>query len=154
MTVSFEIKGIDKLLRKLDGPRFEQAIKALTRGVAEVLKGHLAKAPGPVARPIQWASNKQRAWYMHNRKGMGPYRRNSDPWSQRLGPSWATENRGIDAVVGTRVTYAQWVQSEQYQQPMHRNTGWVTDQQAVEQAQQERAADKVAERVIGSWVKD
>lgn len=154
MSITFEIKSIDKLLRKLEPRRFEQAVKALTRGVAEVLRGHLAKAPGPVKRPIQWASRKQQVWYMHARAGMGPYVRNSDPWSQRIGPSWATENRGLDAAVGTRVTYAPWVQSDAQQQPMHRNTGWVTDRQAIEQAQQEGAAQKVADKVIGSWIRD
>lgn len=154
MSVTFEIKGLDKLLRKLSKPRFEQAVQSITRGVAEVLKGKLAKYPGPVAKPIQWASRKQRAWYMAARKGMGPYRRNSDPWSQRIGPSWTTENRGLDAAVGTRVTYAPWVQSAEKQQPMHRNTGWITDRGAIQQADSENVPERIAERVISSWVNE
>lgn len=156
MSVSLEIKGVDKLLRKLSGPRFERAVRALTRGVAEVLKGKMNRYPGPVKRPIQWASARQRGWYIGARRkaGLGPYKRNSDPWSQRLGPSWTTENRGQDAVVGTRVTYASWVQSEEKQQPMHRNTGWITDAQAVAQARREAVAQKVADRVIGSWIRE
>lgn len=153
MSVEYEIKGLAKLRWLLDVPRYERAVKAITRGVAEVLKGKLAQYPGPVAKPIQWASRKQRAWYMAARKGMGPYRRNSDPWSQRIGPSWTTENRGLDAAVGTRVTYAPWVQSAEKQQPMHRNTGWITDRGAIQQAEQERVAERVTERVVQSWIK-
>lgn len=148
---SIEIKGIDKLLAKIGQGRGERAIEATTRGIAELLKGMIAKYPGPVKRPIQWTSPAQRAWYMHARQGMGPYRRNSDPWSQRLGPSWTTQQRGLDAVVGTRVTYAKWVQSEENQQPMHRNTGWVTDQQVIERGQREKIADNVWNKVVKAW---
>jgi hypothetical protein len=154
MNLTYEITGLDKLQRKLSPAKFQQAVKAITLGVAEVLKGKLSKYPGPVKKPIQWASNKQRAWYLATRRkaGLGPYTRNSDPWSQRIGPSWATENRGIDAFVGTRVTYAKWVQSEEFQQPMHRNTGWITDKGAVQQAESENVPERVAERVLRSWI--
>ena len=152
--MTLEIKGDAALIRKLE--RFHpEVIPDTTRAVAEALKGFLAKAPGPVHKPIQWASRRQKVWYAAARKaaGLGPYVRNSDPWSQRLGPSWATANRGIDAVVGTRVTYAPWVQSEAQQQPMHKATGWVTDKQAIEKAQQERVAERVWQQIVSRWDK-
>lgn len=152
MSMTFEIKGDADLLRKLE--RFHpQVIPDLTRGVAEELRDKIAKEPGPVSRPIRWASRKQKIWYIAARRaaGLGPYVRNSDPWSQRLGPSWATANRGQDAIVGTRVTYAPWVQSEESQQPMHKATGWVTDKQAIDQAKQERVAERVWDQVVGKW---
>jgi hypothetical protein len=152
MSMTFEIKGDAELLHKLE--RFHpQVIPDLTRGVAEELRDKIAKEPGPVSRPIQWASRKQKIWYIAARRaaGLGPYVRNSDPWSQRLGPSWATANRGIDAVVGTHVTYAPWVQSEAKQQPMHKATGWVTDEQAIEEVQKSKAAERIMEEVLSKW---
>ena len=154
MSIDFEIHGDAALIRKLS--RFHpEVIPGATRAIAEALKGYLAKYPGPVKKPIQWASPAQRTWYINARKaaGLGPYRRNSDPWSQRLGPSWATANRGMDAVVGTRVTYAPWVQSDKQQQPMHKATGWVTDKQAIDKAREERVAERVWDQVMGKWDK-
>ena len=153
MNLVFEVHGADELIAKLG--RFPGVIPAVTRAVAESLRSILATYPGPVAKPIQWTSPKQRAWYIgeRRRQGLGPYRRQSDPWSQRLGPSWATENRGQDAAVGTRVTYAPWVQSAKLQQPMHAATGWVTDKQAIDQAKQERVAERVWDQVVGGWDK-
>lgn len=154
MSLEFDIRGRRELLRKLEYFR-PDVLPNVTRAIAEALKGYLAKYPGPVAKPIKWASMRQMIWYTNARKaaGLGPYRRNSDPWSQRLGPSWATANRGIDAVVGTRVTYAPWVQSDKQQQPMHKATGWVTDKQAIEKAQQERIADRIWGQVVEKWDK-
>ena len=152
MSFEFEIHGDDALIAKLN--KFHpEVIPAATRAIAEALKGFLAKYPGPVHKPIQWASPAQRTWYINARRqaGLGPYRRNSDPWSQRLGPSWATANRGMDAVVGTRVTYAPWVQSDKQQQPMHKATGWVTDKQAIDKAKEERVAERVWDQVVGKW---
>lgn len=151
-SLSISMTGQDALIRKLE--RFHpDVIPAATRAIAEALKGILAKYPGPVKRPIQWASRAQRTWYIaeRRRQGLGPYRRNSDPWSQRLGASWATANRGQDAVVGTRVTYAPMVQSDKMQQPMHRNTGWITDKSAIQQAQRERVSERVWGQVVGKW---
>lgn len=152
MSFEFEIHGDDALIAKLN--KFHpEVIPAATRAIAEALKGYLATYPGPVHKPIQWASMRQKVWYTNARKqaGLGPYRRQSDPWSQRLGPSWATANRGMDAVVGTRVTYAPWVQSDKQQQPMHKATGWVTDKQAIEKAREERVAERVWGQVVDRW---
>ena len=154
---SIEIKGLAALTRKLGAQRVNDMIRKTTLGVAEVLKGHLAKYPGPSHRPVVWSSRKQRAWYFAMRAKQGlplKYARNSDSMSQRLGPSWATKNQGQNAIIGTRVTYARWVQNEEEQQPMHRATGWITDQGAIEKAQQEGAAETVWQRILGSWVKE
>ena len=168
MSLTFEIKGDDALIRKL--ARFHpEVIPAATRAIAEALKGYLAHYPGPVKHPIRWASRKQRAWYHAMRKEQGlplAYTRNSDPMSQRLGASastanvgnrqvggWSTDNRGMDAVVGTRVTYAPWVQSAEKQQPMHAATGWITDKQAIEKAQAAHVADRIWKQIVEKWDK-
>ncbi len=153
MSLSFEFKGADELLAKL--AKFPGVIPAATRAIAEALKNIITVYPGPVHRPIVWASPAQRAAYIAKRReaGLGPYVRNSDPFSQRLGASWATANRGNSAIVGTRVTYAPWVQSDKQQQPMHKATGWVTDKQAIEKAREERVAERVWGQVVEKWDK-
>ena len=151
--VTLEIKGLDVLMAKL-GQGATPVLRTLTRGIAEEVKGEIARYPGPVKRPIQWASDKQRRWWFATRRkaGLGPYVRNSDPWSQRLGPSWATAQRGeTSAVVGTRVTYAPWVQSARLQQPMHANTGWVTDEQAVKTVNESGEVENMLRDILRKW---
>ena len=150
VNLTFEIHGLDELRAKY-GQGADNIIKAITRGVAEALRERLAVYPGPVSYPIQWASEKQRRWYFAKRKGMGPYTRQSDSWSERLGPSWTTENRGLDGVVGTRVSYAPWVQSAEQQQPMHAATGWVTDEQAIEATERSGAVERVFTQALEGW---
>ena len=150
MNLSVTIHGLDKLIAKY-GKGADPIIKALTRGIAEDIRARMAKYPGKVKYPIQWASDAQRRAYFAKRKGMGPYVRQSDSWSERLGPSWATENRGLDAVVGNKATYAPWVQSKERQQPMHKNTGWVTDKDAIQAAIDEHVPEKTLEEVLSAW---
>ncbi len=148
--VTFEVRGLDGLVKRY-GAGAGPILQAVTRGIAEEIREKIAKYPGPVKRPVEWKSAAQRAWYIAARRGMGPYKRQSDSWSQRLGPSWATSQRGLGAVVGTRVSYAPYVQSAEQQQPMHRNTGWVTDKQVVDEVQASGAAEKILKEVLRDW---
>ena len=148
--ISITIQGIEQIVAKYSGGA-DRIVKAVTRDVGETVREQIARYPGPVHKPIIWASTKQRAWYFANRRGMGPYVRQSDSWSQRLGPSWATENRGLGAVVGTRVTYAPWVQSAEKQTKQMAATGWVTDEQAVERANVQGAAERALSDVLKEW---
>ena len=150
MNLSVEIHGLDKLIAKY-GRGADPIIKALTRGIAEDIRARMAKYPGKVKYPIQWASDAQRRAYFAKRKGMGPYVRQSDSWSEDLGKAWASENRGLDAVVGNKASYAPWVQSKERQQPMHKNTGWVTDEDAIQAARDENVAEKTLEEVLSAW---
>lgn len=149
--LSFEIVGLERLVAKY-GKGAKPIIRDVTRGVGEELVKALAEYPGPVQYPVQWVSPAQRAAYFAKRKGLGPYVRNSDPFSERLGPSWATEERGeVNTVVGTRVSYAPWVQDAKRQQPMHKATGWVTDEEAIEQVQRSGAAERILSDALGKW---
>jgi hypothetical protein len=168
VNLSIEIRGLDKIVAKF-GKGADPIIKALTRGIAEDIRARMAKYPGPVKYPIKWASPAQRRAYFAKRraprfeseadygdaekaKGLPlKYTRQSDDWSERLGPSWATENRGLDAVVGTRVSYAPWVQSKERQQPMHAATGWITDEDAVQAAIDENVPEKTLEEILREW---
>lgn len=151
---TIEIHGLDALRRKLGVERVNELVSTLTQGVAEDIRDRMARYPGEVSYPISWSSSRQRRAYFAMRTSRGlpvVYTRNSDPMSQRLGPSWVSEKRGIDALVGTRVTYAPWVQSADRQQPMHRATGWITDEQAIAATQRERSGDKIWQRIVEAW---
>lgn len=151
MQVEFEIHGVEQLVRKF-GKGAVPIIQAVTRGVAEQVRDAIAKYPGPVRYPIRWASEAQRRAYWAKRRGLGPYVRQSDSFSERLGPSWATETRGqFDALVGTRVSYAPWVQSADRQQPMHAATGWKTDAEAVEEVERSGAAERLLKDALSEW---
>jgi hypothetical protein len=149
--VSIDVKGLEQLVDKL-GLGSIPIIRALTRGVAEEVRAEIAQYPGPVKLPFKWASRKQRTFVLAQRRGMGPYVRNSDPFSQRLGPSWATEHRGEhDAAVGTRVTYAPYVQEKGKQQPGHAATGWVTDEEAGRKVERSGVAERLLEDITSKW---
>lgn len=150
MSLTLEVKGLDKLLKKY-GPGAADIVKAVTRGTAEDMREKIAQYPGPVKYPIQWSSPRQRGAYLGMRKRAGlpaKYRRLSDPMSQRLGPSWATEQRGLSAVVGTRVTYAPLVQEDGKQWSQHKRTGWKTDKQVIEEAKRERIPERNFEEAM------
>ena len=151
--VSIEVEGLDEVVKKF-GAGAQPIIRALTRAIAEELKAELAHYPGPVKLPFAFGSRRSRAFYfaMRRRAGLGPYVRNSDPYSQRLGPSWATESRGaVDAAVGTRVTYGPWVQDAKRQIPGHAATGWVTDEEAIKRVRQSGAADRLLDDIVSKW---
>ena len=150
MNLTMEIHGLDQVRAKY-GKGADAIIKALTRGIAEDIRARIAKAPGKVKYPIEWASDAQRRAYFAKRKGKLPYVRESDSWSEDLGKAWATENRGLDAVVGNKATYAPWVQSKERQQPMHKNTGWVTDEEAIRGAVDDNVPEKILEEVLREW---
>lgn len=148
---SIEVKGLDALIAKLDGTA-PKVISGVTMAIGQLVRDAMAKYPKRNAGPVKWASAKQRTWYHAARGKAGlplRYTRNSDPWSQRLGPSWAVERwHEVDAAVGTRVTYAKWVQSDEFQQPMHEATGWKTDKQAVEEVRRSGAVERIVSQVV------
>jgi hypothetical protein len=118
-----------KLLRGVRNAAYKIGLHAQSR---------LMKYPGKPSYPLKWASAKQRRWYFATRLGTKgkpgpglPYRRLSDPMSQRLMQSWAIERTPDGSIIGSRATYAPMVQSSEMQQPMHEETGWPTDEQVI-----------------------
>ena len=144
--ITFELEGVEELAKRL-GVDLRPALRAATFAVGEQLRGKIARYPGPSSLPVKWSSVKQQRFYHAMRREAGlplKYTRQSDPGSQRLGPSWTTEHSGdTDAVVGTRVTYAKWVQSSEMQWQQHAASGWVTDKQAIEQVKESGVVDKI-----------
>ena len=150
MTITITVKGVDEVARKL-GRGIGPALRAITWGVGELVRAAIAKHPGPTHHPIQWTSLRQKRFYRRMRAARGlpmQYTRGFDAMSQQLGKSWTVARRGDDVVVGTRVTYAQFVQSAAWQQRMHSNTGWVTDKEAAERVSKSQDIARIAEQAI------
>jgi len=108
---SIRIEGVDKLMRKFNSLRQIHSIlrPPMQRSVM-ILQADLAKYPSP--RP-----------------------NSSYVWTGTLGRSWTprvrTEGDRLVGRVGTKVIYAPFVQSQQFQANIHRGR-WQTDVQVLE----------------------
>ena len=146
---AIEVKGLDRLIADL-GDAAPKVIGGVTMAIGEEVRKVMAAYPKKPDRPIWWTSDKQRRWYFANRYAEGldfAYKRNSDFWSERLGPSWAVERYGeMGAVVGTRVSYAKWVQSFEHQQFYLEK--WTTDKEAVEEVRRSGAVERIVSQVV------
>jgi len=149
MSVTLRIEGLDQLRRKL-GRGVEPAISAATLAIAEEVRSEMGRYPGPSHSPVLWKSQKQKAAYFASRKGLPlKYSRQSDPMSQRLGPSWFSAKHGsIGAKAATRVSYAPWVQSKERQSPQHAATGWRTDEQAIKRVVESGAVQRILKQAV------
>jgi hypothetical protein len=148
---AMKIEGLEqlqKVLRRLE--QFQDGYRKISLMAGELVRNELATYPGPPRYPLRWASRKQ-AFYVKFVLGNIPYKRGG-MGSQRLGASWTVEPQDkIKAVVGTRVTYAPWVQSAERQQPFHKDTGWITDAEAVNRVKEsdlEAIAKKTFQRMM------
>jgi hypothetical protein len=141
----------------LDVKQYVKALDATVRAAAESLRGRIAEYPGPSHKPVIWRHPGERIAYLAIRRKAGlpaQYTRQTDPMSQRLGPSWAVRKEGTAAyIVGTKVTYAAQVQSAKDQHPQHKATGWKTDVQAVDELNKsgdiERAGKQALAKITG-----
>lgn len=151
MEFSLELQGFDELIAAL-GASIEPALQDVTFAVGELVRSEMAVYPGSAHKPVIWASDKSRRYYfaMRRRAGLSPeYTRNSDPMSQRLGPSWTVAHLGqTDALVANKAKYGPFVQAAQYQTAQHRATGWITDEQAIQNVERSGDVERVAERII------
>jgi hypothetical protein len=158
VTVSLHIRveGLDELKRKL-GANWTQPIQAGAIAIGEELRTVVATYPGAAHHPVIWASDKQRRWWFAARREANlpfHYTRNSDAWSQRLGPSWTVRPEGLtSAVVGTKATYAPFAQSDKQQTAQHKETGWVTDKQAVAEVERGGKALRIMRDIVQRWLK-
>lgn len=147
MAYTVKIEGLNRIQQRLGVP-LKVVLQPAFLAAGHHLRSLIAQYPGPVKYPIRWKSAKQKRWYFANRRGALPYVRQTDPDSQRLGPSWAVSQDGLRVVVGTRVTYAPFVQDADRQQPFHHDTGWVTDREAVEKLIADEVIEKACRKAI------
>lgn len=127
-----EIKGLDKLQRKLETlENFQRALHRPMKESVDLVKRKTARAPNKaagafssMATPAQkrafWAKVRADPKLFDKRTG---YRR-TDQTTQ----SWAVEvrntSRGVQGVVGNNSPGARYVQGRKYQQPFHRASKW------------------------------
>jgi hypothetical protein len=137
MTVdtTIEIEGLEELQRA-----FEQFPEKVGRGLQATTKGALGMLRGDIAQypPSSAANNPPGvdgyAWYERG-YGTRTVTGRGYPTSEALGRSWTTKvergGRGILGRVGTRVSYARYVQDRTRQARWHAARGWRTVQDVV-----------------------
>jgi len=149
--VSIPLEGLDTLLRDLNVP-LAPVLSDITFAVGELVRSEMAVYPGKAHSPVIWASEKSRRYYFWLRRSRGldlKYTRNSDPMSQRLGPSWTVAHLGqTDAVASTKATYGPFVQAAAFQTAQHAATGWITDEKGVANVKRSGDIERVAEQII------
>lgn len=167
MSATIKVEGLDDALRGLDPAHAARAVLGIRLGVAEEVRHVISTYPPPPKYPLRWASQKQRWWFkcaVREGRIQVPYARQFALTSQRLGPAWTVANGVVgtqatapDAawtvanegrIVGTRVTYAPYVQSAAHQQPFHADTGWKTDEQTVQEVKQSGAIQRIVKDVL------
>jgi hypothetical protein len=132
--MSEPIRGMSKLLRKLNSLRELRGAKRGLRAGAVHIKGKIAI----YANSSEANTPNQRRWY---ERGYGPKWLRKDgsmgsrKTSETLGRKWTTESRnnGLTQVVGNNVSYAPYVQSEENQAGFHKARGWKTDVQVIDE---------------------
>ena len=147
MSYTIEVRGLEELQAKLGIP-LRVVLAPAWLALGQQLKGYISQYPGPVTYPLRWPSAAHRRAYFAHRRGNLPYVRGTDYESQRLGASWAVESDDFGVVVGTRVTYAPQVQSDERQWAMHAATGWKTDKQAAEELEASGSIPRIIENTI------
>jgi hypothetical protein len=133
-----QLRGYSELELKLGKITALRWASAGILAAATHLKGKIARYPAVSRRPQPFVSDKQRrGFFAKLRSGEieVPYIRGSSPGSERLGQSWAvkTRNQGLTAVIGNDASYGRLVQDQSEQVRYHRDTGWQTVQDVVEQ---------------------
>ncbi len=99
--------------------------QAVTNDIAPVILPEAQAEPGAVARPIEWASEKQRRYVMMMiKKGLipAPYIR-THALSQGWQFSVKTGSNDTTVTLANSSSKMTFVEGEN-QQPFHRNTGW------------------------------
>lgn len=136
MSVTIEIDGLERLQGKLKHAASGQYLRAVLTAAALDIKGYMAWYP----RSSIANDPTQRRWY---ERGYGPRWRRRDgsingyKTSEMLDRKWAAakpriSNRGLEARIGVKVSYAPYVQSNERQTWFHAARNWRTDEDAVQ----------------------
>ncbi len=139
--VTLQLKGFDKLERKLGPLRAGKYWAGILKAAALDVKNYIAEYP-----PASEANNPQgRTWY---ERGFGPrwYRADGSiggsRTSETLGRRWTISADSQRAVIGNNASYAPFVQSAEQQSPWHKRRGWRTDQETID-----KLKDKIMAKV-------
>lgn len=143
--MSIEIRGLDRLLKKLDAVTAARVIaRPMARGVTRLQRRMqeypppLAAIQGPASAPVRFSTRSGRAVNFIARRRK-PYRRTGT-----YGRRWTTRitgnATGMVGRVGNNVRYGPFVGSERFQARIHRGR-WNTDERVVRQEQPGIVAD-------------
>jgi len=148
------LERVQRMIRRLSSAEFDRVLQKAALAIGEHIRAEIANYPGSPRYPLRWASDKQRRYVMALVRRFGPYRRRFSAMSQNLGQSWAVRPMASTAaVVGTRVTYAPYVQSATHQQPFHADTGWVTDREAVARVKRSGVIHRIMRAAIRTFIR-
>lgn len=92
--------------------------------------------PQPSRAKMEFVSDKQRRYFFWALKeGIieVPYRRGASPGSEKLEQSWTISGMdgGLKQIIGNDTTYGPLVQGPLQQTAYHKNTGWITTDEVV-----------------------
>lgn len=118
-----EIKGLDKLYKKLDAAAATKTLEPPMQRSVLRLQRSMQVYPPPPAHSL--------------------YRR-TGTYGKRMTTKIDRSGNGLVGRVGSNLYYAPFVGSNMFQTIWHRRTGWTTDLQAVEQNEAEILADFAA----------
>ncbi len=141
-TATFEIQGLDKLQKALaEFPdETNRQMKAAMQGAGEIVRNEFAVYP-----PASGANSPPGDGYRWYERGFGTRTVTGKAYntSQALGRSWNVQVKGVGAeiksIIGTRVTYAPYVQSRERQVWFHKMRGWQTIEDALDKKRDELA---------------
>lgn len=142
MTARIEIKGLEKLAKKIKTLEQMEAVKQVLKDSAREMAGHMkvyppsseANVPRTVAGTGTVLPWYERGWGTRYIGGGG---RNT---SEKLDKSWAgakpqIRKKGLEVAIGTNVSYAPFVQAHDEQATFHKKRGWKTEKQILEREQ-------------------
>ena len=107
MSAHLEIRGLEKVLARLDSAKLDGMMRDAMRGVVDELQAEMMVYPPPPPNSTYRRTDKLK-----------------QSWAKRVtgsGRSWL-------GVVGNRIKYAPYVQDENRQAAVHKRTGWQTVQ--------------------------
>ncbi len=140
MATSITIAGIDELMDKLGAVEAIEVLEDPMQRAVLRLQGRMATYP-----PQRPGSKYIRGYGFAGRPAT----------SEKLGQHWTTkvtqQTVGYEGRVGNNVSYGPLVQSSAFQTRMHKRTGWVTDEQVLEEELPVIMRD--FEKVIGDALK-
>ena len=135
MTARIEIKGLDKLVKKINKLEQMDAVKAALKQSATFLAGKMAEYPPQTA-----ANQPPTPFYIRGRgtqTGSGNLGNSEDLGQKWRGAKPQIRGKGFTVAIGTNVSYARFVQSQDDQAMAMKKIGWQTDQRVLDENKDE-----------------
>lgn len=130
------LKGIENIL----GLDLRAVALKAALPIAEEIRNEVSPYPAqpPPADPDRWYD-----------RGYGPRWRRADgsvggrKTSEQLGQRWTSKKTATGAVTANSASYSRWVHSAREQAAIHQATGWMTDEEAIDEVVQSGKAARI-----------